>query len=103
VEAGDEIFPSGNEDFILYQKSLEKLRSLDMEIVCLARNGAFLGRDAKEYVSRSIEAADPEGKLARLARERYEGLKTRDIHWDVYLGLMRGMVKKIMQNAKKSR
>ena len=89
-----------------------------MEIVCLARNGAFLGRDAKEYVSRSIEAAekmrleiigqfqgaaDPEGKLARLARERYEGLKTRDIPWDVYLGLMRGMVKKILQNAKRSR
>jgi glyoxylase-like metal-dependent hydrolase (beta-lactamase superfamily II) len=115
---GGEIFASGNEDFILYQRSLEKLRPLDLEVVCLARNGAFLGQDAKEYISRSIEeaekmrleiigqfqgAADPEEKLARLARERYDGLKTRDIPWDVYLGLMRGVVKKILQNAKKSR
>jgi glyoxylase-like metal-dependent hydrolase (beta-lactamase superfamily II) len=115
---GDEIFPSGNEDFILYQKSLEKLRPLDVEIVCLARNGAFGGKDAGEYILRSIEAAenmrreiirrfqgvaDPEEKLTRLARDRYDGLKTRDIPWNVYLGLMRGVVKKILQNEKSSR
>ena len=115
---GEEVFPSGNEDFILYQKSLEKLRPLEVEIVCLARNGAFLGQDAQNYVSRSIEeaekmrleilrqfqgAAEPEEKLARLAKERYDGLKSRDIPWDVYLGLMRGVVRKILQNAKKSR
>ena len=114
---GKEIFPSGNEDFILYQKSLEKLRPLDVDVVCLARNGAFLGQDAKEYVSRSIEEAekmrleiirqfqgvpDPDEKLARLARERYDSIKTRDIPWDVYLGLMRGVVKKILQGEKKS-
>jgi glyoxylase-like metal-dependent hydrolase (beta-lactamase superfamily II) len=113
----EEIFPSGNEDFILYQKSLKKLRPLDVEVVCLARNGAFLGNDAKEYVARSIEEAekmrleiirqfqgvpDPEGKLIRLARERYDSIKTRDIPWDVYLGLMRGVVKRILQNAGKS-
>ena len=115
---GDEIFPSGNEDFILYQKSLEKLGPLDVEVVCLARNGAFLGQDARDYISRSAEeaekmrleiirqfqgAADPEGKLARLARERYDRIKTRDIPWDVYLGLMRGVVRKILQNERNSR
>jgi glyoxylase-like metal-dependent hydrolase (beta-lactamase superfamily II) len=114
---GEEIFPSGNEDFILYQKSLEKLRPLDVEVVCLARNGAFAGHDAKEYVSRSIEEAekmrleiirqfqgvpDLEEKLTRLARERYDRIKTRDIPWDVYLGLMRGVVKKILQNERNS-
>ncbi len=114
---GEEIFPSGNEDFILYQKSLEKLRPLEVEIVCLARNGAFAGKDAGEYILRSIEAAenmrreivrqfqgvaDPEEKLTRLARDRYDSLKTRDIPWDVYLGLMRGMVKNILQNEKSS-
>jgi len=115
---GEEIFPSGNEDFILYQKSLEKLGPLDVEMVCLARNGAFLGQDARDYISRSAEeaekmrleiirqfqgAADPEEKLARLARERYDRIKTRDIPWDVYLGLMRGVVRKILQNERNSR
>jgi len=114
---GEEIFPSGNEDFILYQKSLEKLRPLEVEVVCLARNGAFLGQDARNYISRSIEEAekmrqeiirrfqgaeDLEGEIALLARERYEGLKTRDIPWDVYLGLMRGVVRKILINERKS-
>jgi glyoxylase-like metal-dependent hydrolase (beta-lactamase superfamily II) len=115
---GEEIFPSGNEDFILYQKSLEKLRPIDVEIVCLARNGAFLGQEAKEYVSRSVGeaekmrlevirqfqgAADPQETLARLARERYDRIKTRDIPWDVYLGLMRGVVRKILQNERNSK
>jgi glyoxylase-like metal-dependent hydrolase (beta-lactamase superfamily II) len=115
---GEEIFPSGNEDFILYQKSLEKLRPIDVEVVCLARNGAFLGQEAKEYVSRSVGeaekmrlevirqfqgAADPQETLARLARERYDRIKTRDIPWDVYLGLMRGVVRKILQNERNSK
>ena len=115
---GDEIFPSGNEDFILYQKSLEKSRPLEVEIVGLARNGAFVGADAGEYILRSIQAAedmrremirrfqgvaDPEEKITRLARERYDSLKTRDIPWEVYLALMRGMVKNILQNEKSSR
>ena len=111
---GEEIFASGNEDFILYQKSLEKLRPLDLEIVCLARNGAFSGPAARAYLVRSIEAAEEmrletlrqfqgvehfEEKLTRLARERYESIKTRDIPWDIYLALMRGVVKNILQNA----
>ncbi|HXZ35710.1 MAG TPA: MBL fold metallo-hydrolase [Thermodesulfobacteriota bacterium] len=114
---GKEIFPSGNEDFMLYQKSLEELQPLYVDVVCLARNGAFLGQDAKEYVSRSVEEAekmrleiirqlqgvpDPDEELARLARERYDSLKTRGIPWDVYLGLMRGVVKKILESEKKS-
>ena len=84
----------GNEDFILYQKSLEKLRPLEVEVVCLARNGAFTGPEARAYLARSIKAAeemrletlrqfqgveDFEERLTRLARERYETIKTRDI------------------------
>jgi glyoxylase-like metal-dependent hydrolase (beta-lactamase superfamily II) len=111
---GEEIFASGNEDFILYQKSLEKLRPLDVEIVCLARNGAFSGSDARAYIIRSIEGAEEmrletirqfqdvenfEEKLTRLARERYEIIKTRDIPWDIYLALMRGVVRNILKSA----
>ena len=113
---GEEIFASGNEDFILYQKSLKKLEPLDLEIVCLARNGAFTGPDARAYLARSIQAAeemrletlrqfqgvqDFEERLIRLARERYEAIKTRDIPWDIYLALMRGVVKNILQNAER--
>jgi 2-aminobenzoylacetyl-CoA thioesterase len=111
---GEEIFASGNEDFILYQNSLEKLRPLEVEIVCLARNGAFSGSDARAYIIRSIEAAeemrremirqfqgveDFEEKLTRLAKERYETIKTRDIPWDIYLALMRGVVRNILKSA----
>jgi glyoxylase-like metal-dependent hydrolase (beta-lactamase superfamily II) len=110
---GEEIFASGNEDFSLYQKSLEKLRPLDAEIVCLARNGAFSGPDARAYLARSIQAAeemrmetlrqfqgveDFEERLTRLARERYETIKTRDIPWDIYLALMRGVVRNILED-----
>jgi len=37
--------------------------------------------------------------LTRLARERYETIKTRDLTWDIYLAIMRGVVKNILKNA----
>jgi len=113
---GDEIFASGNEDFILYQKSLEKLRPLEVEVLCAARNGAMVGKDARVYVSRSVEAAEKmrleiigqfqgvenkEEKLTQLAKERYESIKTKDIPWGIYLALMRGVVKNILQDYEK--
>ena len=113
---GDEIFASGNEDFILYQKSLQKLRPLEVEIFCAARNGAMVGKDARVYISRSVEAAEKmrleiirqfqgvenkEEKLTQLAKERYESIKTKDIPWGIYLALMRGVVKNILQDYEK--
>ena len=113
---GDEIFASGNEDFILYQKSLEKLRPLEVGILCAAPNGAMVGKDARVYISRSVEAAEKmrleiihqfqgvenkEEKLTQLAKERYESIKTRDIPWEIYLALMRGVVKNILQDYEK--
>ena len=113
---GDEIFASGNEDFILYQKSLEKLRPLEVEILCAARNGAMVGKDARVYIPRSVEAAEKmrleiihqfqgvenkEEKLTQLAKERYESIKTKDIPWEIYLALMRGVVKNILQDYEK--
>ena len=113
---GEEIFPSGNEDYILYQKSLEKLRPLDVEILGAARNGVFVGKEAKEFIPRSIEAAEKmrqeviqqfqglgnlEEKIIQIAKERYEGLKTRDIPWEIYVALMRGVIKNILQDYEK--
>lgn len=110
---GEEIFPSGNEDFILYQKSLEKLLPLKVEILGAARNGALVGKEAGKFIPRSIEAAERmrqeviqqfqgleniEEKLIQVARERYEILKVKDIPWEIYLALMRGVVKTILQD-----
>lgn len=52
------IYPSGNEDFILYQRSLEKMRRLPAEIHCAARFGAFTEEDGRTYMDRSILAAE---------------------------------------------
>lgn len=113
----EEIFPSGNEDYLLYQKSLEKLQPLDLEILGAARNGVFVGKEAGEFIPRSIEAAERmrleilqqfqglenmEEKIIQLAKDRYERLKTKDIPWEVYIGLMRGVVKNILQNHERS-
>jgi glyoxylase-like metal-dependent hydrolase (beta-lactamase superfamily II) len=113
----EEIFPSGNEDYLLYQKSLEKLQPLDLEILGAARNGVFVGKEAREFIPRSIEAAERmrleilqqfqglenmEEKIIQLAKDRYERLKTKDIPWEVYVGLMRGVVKNILQNHERS-
>jgi len=113
----EEIFPSGNEDYLLYQKSLEKLQPLDLEILGAARNGVFVGKEAGEFIPRSIAAAERtrleilqqfqglenmEEKIIQLAKDRYERLKTKDIPWEVYIGLMRGVVKNILQNHERS-
>ncbi len=52
------IYPSGNEDFILYQRSLEKMRGLPVEVHCAARFGAFPGEEGRTYMDRSIQAAE---------------------------------------------
>jgi glyoxylase-like metal-dependent hydrolase (beta-lactamase superfamily II) len=113
---GEEVFPAGNEDYILYQKSLEKLRPLEVEILGAARNGAFVGKGAREFIPRSIVAAEkmrqeviqqfqglekPAEKIIRIARERYERLKTKDIPWEIYVALMRGVIKNILQDHEK--
>jgi len=113
---GEEIFPAGNENYLLYQKSLEKLRPLDVEILGAARNGAFVGKEAREFIPRSIAAAEKmrqeviqqcqgqenlEEKIIQIAKKRYEGLKTRDIPWEVYISLIRGIIKNILQNYEK--
>ena len=113
---GEEIFPAGNENYLLYQKSLEKLRPLGVEILGAARNGAFVGKEAREFIPRSIEAAEKmrqeviqqcqgqenlEEKIIQIAKKRYEGLKTRDIPWEVYIPLIRGIIKNILQNYEK--
>ncbi len=112
-----EIYPSGNEDFILYQHSLRKLLSLNVEILCASRNGVLTGPDARQFIVRSNEAAEkmrrevirffreeesPEEKLIKEARRTYEKMNVRDIPWEIHLALLRGMVKNILQDYQKN-
>ncbi len=112
----EEIFPSGNEDFILYQKSLKKLLPLQVEILGAPRYGGFVGPEAREFIARSVAATekmrrevirlfqgveDREERLIQVARTRYETMKTRDIPWEIYLAIMRGIVKNILEDQEK--
>jgi glyoxylase-like metal-dependent hydrolase (beta-lactamase superfamily II) len=53
----DTILPSGNSNFTQYQQSLEKLRPLQVDIFCADHYGYVTGPEAKDYISRSIDAA----------------------------------------------
>ncbi len=57
IPNGDKIAPSGNSNFTLYQKSLERLADLAVEILCADHNGYFTGEKAADYIRRSIRAA----------------------------------------------
>jgi 2-aminobenzoylacetyl-CoA thioesterase len=59
------ILPSGNSNFTQYQRSLEKLKPLRVDFLCADHYGYVTGREAKDYVRRSIVAA----KEKRLAIE----------------------------------
>jgi len=108
---GNEIFPAGGEDYILYQKSLAKLLPLRVEILCAARNGVFEGEEARSFIARALEGTekmrrdvilrfegleDREAALVRFARERSQAMKTRDVPWEIALALTKKMVDNIL-------
>ena len=53
----EEVIPSGNSNFTLYQQSLKKLEPLDVDILCADHYGYITGPEAAKYISRSVEAA----------------------------------------------
>ena len=77
-EKGRRSFASGNEDFILYQKSLEKLRPLEVEIVCLARNGAFTGLRRPRIRYPLVKAAEEMRLETTLVNSRESRTSRRD-------------------------
>jgi len=52
------IYPIGNENFTQFQGSLAKLKEYDVEILCAARNGVFMGKDGREFISKTMRAAN---------------------------------------------
>ena len=51
------ILPAGNSNYTQYQKSLEKLKPLKVDLLCADHYGYVSGREAGGYIARSIEAA----------------------------------------------
>jgi len=70
----DRIIASGNSNFTNYQGSLERLKKLDVELVCADHYGYITGDEAKRFIRESIESAKNERALIE---ETYR--KSRDI------------------------
>jgi glyoxylase-like metal-dependent hydrolase (beta-lactamase superfamily II) len=51
------IIPSGNSNFTHFQKSLEKLKGLEVEYLCADHYGYVVGEEAGNYIRRAIELA----------------------------------------------
>jgi 2-aminobenzoylacetyl-CoA thioesterase len=57
IPYGETIIPSGNSNFTRYQQSLDKLKTLKVDIFCADHYGYVTGPEAECYIARSIAAA----------------------------------------------
>jgi len=55
--------PSPQYDFRLYQESVKKLASLDVEILAFEHHGAIKGEEAKQFLIQAIAKAEEDRKL----------------------------------------
>ncbi len=105
------IYPIGNENFIQFQQSLAKLNEYDVEILCAARNGVFLGEDGREFISKTMRAAnqlrqevikrfgemgDRERVTTELCDRIYAEIKTVDIPKGVFHRVIKSIVDNIV-------
>lgn len=105
------IYPIGNENFIQFQQSLAKLSEYHVEILCAARNGVFLGEEGREFISRTMRAADQlrqevirrfgeigdrERVITELCDRIYAEVKTVDIPKGIFLGVIKSIVDNIV-------
>jgi glyoxylase-like metal-dependent hydrolase (beta-lactamase superfamily II) len=112
----DNIYPSGNEDFILYQRSLKKMSQYPVEIHCAARFGAYTGEEGRTYMERSMRAAedyrllaidmvnqfgDMEKAVDLLFKEHFDKSGTSDVPAEIMKALTMNMVKVIMEDQQK--
>jgi 2-aminobenzoylacetyl-CoA thioesterase len=104
------IVPAANSNYTLYKESLYKLKALPVEYMCADHFGYVYGDEARDYMARSLDAAEEEYAM-------YEKIycRTRDIEvaahevattflavnpdyfltFDIYLGICRQTMKHI--------
>ena len=105
------IYPIGNENFVQFQQSLAKLNEYDVEILCAARNGVFLGEDGRGFISKAMRAADQlrqevikrfeeigdrERVTTEICDRIYAEVKTVDIPKGVFLRVIKSIVDNIV-------
>jgi len=105
------IYPIGNENFIQFQQSLAKLSEYHVEILCAARNGVFLGEEGREFISKTMRAADQlrqevikrfremgdrERVTTEICDRIYAEVKTVDIPKGIFLGVIKSIVDNIV-------
>jgi len=74
----DSIIPSGNSNFTLFQESLKKLLTYDVDYFCADHYGYVTGAEAREFVDKSITAAASFRKLMERVYRR-EGSVDRTV------------------------
>jgi glyoxylase-like metal-dependent hydrolase (beta-lactamase superfamily II) len=114
----DLIYPSGNEDFILYQRSLEKMNQYPVEVHCAARYGAYTAEEGRAYMGRSIQSAEDyrlhaidlvnrEGDIDKaieiLFAEHFRTSGTSDVPAEIMKALTRKMVEVIIEDDQQRR
>jgi glyoxylase-like metal-dependent hydrolase (beta-lactamase superfamily II) len=57
IPFGQTIVSSGNSNYTKYQRSLERLKHLEVDYLCADHYGYITGTEAREYISNSIESA----------------------------------------------
>jgi 2-aminobenzoylacetyl-CoA thioesterase len=87
IPYGETILPAGNSNFTLYQRSLEKLQPLDVEILCADHYGYVTGREAQNYISCSIDAAKQKRALIEAVLKRTGSIEetVRELVEDIYV------------------
>jgi glyoxylase-like metal-dependent hydrolase (beta-lactamase superfamily II) len=110
------IHPAGNEDFILYQRSMEKVGKYPVEIHCAARFGAYTEDEGRNYMARAIRQAEDyrlraielvkrnggmEKAVDLLFKEHFETSGTSDVPAEIMNALITRMVRVIMEDHEK--
>jgi glyoxylase-like metal-dependent hydrolase (beta-lactamase superfamily II) len=104
------ILPAGNSNYTLYQESLEKLKTLKVELLCADHYGYVAGQEANGYILKSIAAAREKraviesvlqrtGSIDATVRELIEELYTSHPGYflspEIYAGVYRQTVRHI--------
>jgi 2-aminobenzoylacetyl-CoA thioesterase len=105
------ILPSGNSNFTQYQQSLEKLKSLKVDMFCADHYGYVTGEEAQSIIFRSIDGARSYRAMAEeiyrrtssidatvqaLVTERYTSVPDFIIGPEIYAGVCRQIARHII-------